>query len=1105
MKNNKTRNTASKRGFLKVLLLMKLTIILLLFSLQLSANVFSQNRITLNIKSVALKAALQQIEKKSDYRFLYNDDVVRSSSRVDIAADNILITEVLDKLFNDIGLSYHILNNNLVVITDKNKPTNDVAVTGKVTSANGDPIPFATIRVKGTTAGTSTDAKGDYHISVPEDAVLVFSSVGYEDVEVAVGGRAVIDVVLKTSTKSLDQVIVVGYGTQRKKDLTGSISSISGAEIAKQPALTATQAIQGKVAGVQIISSGAPNSAPIVRIRGTGSILAGVNPLYVVDGVFTDDIRNINSADITSMEVLKDASSAAIYGVRAANGVILITTKKGKTGKAVISYDATAGLREASHLVKMANSTQYAKYINDASANIFGGVLIDSSLRSTNTDWFATILRKAFYQNHNISISGGSDKVSYFFSAGIYNEDGVVIDNSFQRITLRSNNEYRLSDKFKLNTQLSYSRGVTQDVNLGGAYNDAYHAAPVIASKVNGRYGNTSVFQNVGNPLLDIESNNNKYKENRLQGTVSLEYKPLKWLTFRSSIGVELGFNNRKTFTYQFLGDTTTFIIPNGNQVNNKSSLAIINENNSRSVWDNTITVQKSFNKHDFTLLAGTTTERFFNESITGNISDVSSDPNLWYLSQGDPSTQTNASDAEKKARQSYLARLNYSFDRKYLITATFRADGSSLFLKHWGYFPSIGVGWNITKEGFMQKQKIFDNLKLRASWGKLGNDNVGANDRFQTLYTGLPYVFNGTVIYGSAFRQVLDKNIKWETTNETDIGLEFSVLKSKLSGELDFYNKKVDNALVRVPIAGVLGDPDGVIITNVASFQNQGIELALTWNDKIGKDLNYSVSANVSHNKNKILGLNGGQPISAGAVGSKGNTTYTDNGQPVASFYLLQAEGVFHNQEELAAYVNSNGTPITIEGVAPQLGDLRYKDLNGDGKIDDNDRVISGSYQPKYTAGLTLSVNYKAVDFAISLYGNYGNKIYNGKKEARFNEKDNIESSVADNYWSFTNYTSNEPRATLKPLPHSTYFLESGSFTRINNLTIGYTLPRTTAAKKYISNFRVYITGQNLATFTKYSGFTPELSSDDVLRQGIEFNAYPTTRSYILGVNLTF
>src|SRR6185312_12345115 len=432
----------------------------------------------------------------------------------------------------------------------------------------------------------------------------------------------------------------------------------------------------------------------VVRIRGTGSILGGVNPLYVVDGVLTDDIRNINSADIVSLEVLKDASAAAIYGVRAANGVIIITTKKGRTGKMQISYDANAGIRQASHLVKMANAKEYANYINTASVNTGNGSVLVDTTTNISTDWFGTILRTAFEQNHNVSVSGGSDKITYFLSANYLTDEGIVLDNNFKRFTIRSNNEYKLSNKFKVTTLISYSRGNTQDVNLGAAYNDAYHAAPIIPSKIDGKYGNTSAYQNVGNPVLDIESNNNRYIENRLQGTGAIDYKPVSWLTLHSSVGTELGFNNRTIYVKQFLNDSSTYLVSGGNQYNNLSNLSVQDERNTRWVWDNTATFQKSYNKNDITFLAGVTAEKIFNNVEVGSRSDVPADPNLRYLSQGDPSTQLNNSDADERTRNSYISRLSYAYDNKYLLTATFRADGSSQFSKRFSYSPSIGLGW---------------------------------------------------------------------------------------------------------------------------------------------------------------------------------------------------------------------------------------------------------------------------------------------------------------------------------------------------------------------------------------------------------------------------
>jgi TonB-linked SusC/RagA family outer membrane protein len=1095
--------------YLKVLKQMKLTFVFLVLTcLHVSAKTYSQDRITLRLESVDIKKAMQIIERKTDYHFLYNEAVIANTPKISINVINAEISTVLDKLFLTNNISYRILNNNLVVLKnnlDNKTVFQDIRITGKVTGNAGEPLAGVSISIKGTNIGTTTDASGNFSISVPDaSSTLVFSYVGFATQEIVVGNRTSLNVALAGSASQLDQIVVVGYGTQRKRDITGSVARVNGNEITKQPVLTATQGLQGQVAGVQIISSGSPNSAPIVRIRGTGSILGGVNPLYVVDGILTDDIRNINTADIVSVDILKDASASAIYGVRAANGVVIITTKKGQSGKMVVSYDANGGMREASGLVKMANAQQYANYINQASINTGNGaVLVDPSLTNTSTDWYGTILRRAYEQNHNVSVSGGSEKVNYFLSFNYLTDEGIVINNKFQRFTIRSNNEYRLSDKVRVNTLLSYGRGTTQDVNLGAAYNDAYHAAPIIPAIVNGKYGNTSAYQNVGNPLLDINNADNKYIENRFQGTGSIDYKPIKWLTLHTSFGVELAFNNRDIFINQFLNDSNTFLVPGGNQVNNKSSLSIQNEHNTRWVWDNTATFQRSFALNDITFLVGQTSEKVQSQADVASRTGVPFNPDLRYLSQGDPGSQLNNSNADVRTRNSYIARLSYAYDRKYLLTGTFRADGTSQFSQHWAYNPAVGLGWVISDEKFMSNQNLFNNLKLRASYGTLGNDNIPLSASIQTLNTGLPYFFNGTYVTGIAFAGLIDKNIRWETTKEADIGLEFTMLSNKLYGELDVYDKKVNNALIQVPVAPITGA--SLIYTNVASIENRGVELSLRWNGTIRKDFTYYVSANGSYNNNNVIALNGGQSIPSGSVGSQGYTTLTNNNVPVGSFYLLQASGVFHNQQEIAAYVTKNGAPVTINGQAPNLGDIHYLDVNGDGKIDANDRVYSGSYQPKFTIGVNGGVNYTSFDLSINIYGTIGSKIYNGKKAARFNQKDNVEASVATNFWTFTNYTSNVPRADLNALPASTYFLESGDFGRINNLTIGYTFTNAVLRNHGITRLRLYLTSQNLATFTKYSGFTPELASSDPLSQGIELNAYPTTRTFAFGINLNF
>ena len=983
----------------------------------------------------------------------------------------------------------------------KNLSYVDVAVTGRITDESGNPLQGISINVKGSTKGTTTNSNGNYSLTVPDNAVLVISSVGYELIEETVAGRTEINVVLKTQATSIEQVVVVGYGTQRKKDLTGSVASVSGAELAKQPVLTATQAVQGKIAGVQVTSSGDPNALPVIRIRGTGTMLGGANPLYVVDGVINDDIRNINTSDILSFDVLKDASATAIYGMRAANGVILITTKKGRPGRMIVNYDATVGIKEATRLVNMAGANQYSGYVNEASVFYGSG---DSIVRQAtlnaggNTDWYDAVLKKGFFQNHNISLSGGSDKINYFFSAGYLNDEGIIRTNKFERFTLRNNNDYKISNKFKISTLISYSRQNVRNVDLG-VFNVAYRAAPYVIGKQNGLYGNTSLSNNVGNPLLDQDKNDNSGKGDRFQGNIVGELKPLTWLTLRTSFGVDK--NNFRSVNYGYkydnVGPNNVFLTAGSNQVRNNSSLSIGESQGNRWVWDNTATVAKKFGDHNINLLVGTTAEQIKVNGLGGRRLDVPEDKNQWYLNAGSSIGATNFNDGDKSTRSSYLSRLNYNFKDKYFLTATGRYDGTSRFSKdnRWGFFPSVGAGWVISSEDFMQSQKVFNTIKLRASYGQVGNDGIPSN-AFTALSTpDLPYFFNGVQQINFRLEQLVDPNIKWEVTSETNFGLDISLLKNRLSGTVDVYNRKTKDALVRIKIPGILGDPDNEYITNAASFSNKGVELALDWKTTINQHWKYNIGGNVAFNKNRIENLNGGQAIPDGGVGGQGTTTLSDNGQPIGSFYLWEVDGIFQNAAEIAGSSQTGAKP----------GDLRYRDVNGDKKIDALDRVYQGSYQPKVTYGVNGSVGYDNFDVSFGGYGTGGGKIYNGKKAARGDFRDNIETKVALNRWTPNNTNTNIPRANLNELPASTYFLEKGDFFRINNLTLGYTLPIKTLTAVKMQSLRVYVTVQNLATFTNYSGFTPEILNGNSLAGGIESSIYPTTRTFAFGVNVGF
>ena len=974
-------------------------------------------------------------------------------------------------------------------------------VTGTVNGSDGRPLAGVSVNVKGTSRGTSTSSSGKFSIAAASTDSLILSSVGFQQQTIAVANQTDVIVSLTATNRELEQVVVTGYGTARKRDITGAVASVSGAELAKQPVLTATQAVQGKVAGVQVISSGDPNSLPVIRIRGTGTMLAGANPLYVVDGVINDDIRNINSSDIVSMEILKDASATAIYGMRAANGVILITTKRGRPGKMVVSYDGTVGIKEASNLVNMAGANQYAGYINEASVYYGSGdsVVTKALLNNGgNTDWYDEVLKKGFFQNHNISLSGGSDKINYFFSAGYLTDEGIIRTNAFNRLTIRNNNDYKISNNFKISTLLSYSRSTIRNVDLG-VFNVAYRAAPYVFGLQNNKYGNTSLSNNVGNPLLDQDKNDNSGKGDRFQGSIMGEYKPISWLTLRSSFGVDKNDFRSTNYGYKYLntGPDNVFLTAGSNQLRPNSQLSIAQSQGNRWVWDNTATIVQRYGQHNFTLLVGTTAEEIRSNSLGGSRVNVPASKDQWYLNAGSSIGATNFNSGDKSTRNSYLGRLNYNFTDKYFLTVTGRYDATSRLPQgnRWGFFPSVGAGWVISNEGFMGDQSTFNNLKLRASYGKVGNDGIPSSLFIPLATQNLPYFFNGAEILNIRIAELADPSLKWEVTTEKNIGLDFSLLNNKLSGTIDVYNRRTEDALVRIRVPAILGDPNNEYITNAATFTNKGVEFSLNYANNISRDWKYNIGGNIAFNNNKIEKLNGGQAIPDGGVGGQGTTTLSDNGQSIGSFYLWEVNGIFQSDAEIAGSAQPNAKP----------GDLKYRDVNGDKQINAADRVFQGSYQPKYTYGINGGLNFKEFDMSVGGYGTGGGKIYNGKKAARGDFRDNIETEVAINRWTPNNTNTNVPRANTNELPASTYFLEKGDFFRINNLTLGYTLSSKKLEAIKMQSLRVYVTAQNLATFTNYSGFTPEISNGGTLAGGIESFIYPTTRTFAVGVNVGF
>ncbi|MFD0860585.1 SusC/RagA family TonB-linked outer membrane protein [Sungkyunkwania multivorans] len=977
-------------------------------------------------------------------------------------------------------------------------------ISGLVTSNEGTPIPGVNIVIKNTTRGTQTDFDGNYYLEASAGDVLVFSYIGFQTQEVTIiEGKATYDITLADDVSELDEVVVIGYGTQKKEVLTSSVSQIGGEELAEESVLNATQALQGKASGVQIIASDAPGQASTVVIRGLGTVQGGRDPLYVVDGVLTDNINNINTADIKSINVLKDAASLAIYGNRGANGVVIVTTKDGKPGKMQVNFNSYTGLRNILSRVKMANAAQFVIYSNEAALR---DLLNDNdpsndddfsdfipTNQQFNTNWLDVITQTGTIRDYYLSLSGGSEKINAFFSAGFNDEQGILLNNDFNRLTLRSNVDYQISEKLdfshKFGVQLA--SGSPQSFGL---FTSAYKQSPIIPARLeDGTFGSSIEINNVANPLIDA-SNEFKREKNKffkVQGAFKLDYKLLDNLTYTSRFSIETEYGRFYSFRNRlgrFLADNpsnTESSFEGGVENPARTRLTVTHTNTYRWFIDNYFTYDKTFfEKHDINLTLGITAEENQNELLSATRNNVPLDTNLNFnLNTGDEDdTQSNTGAISVKDRlYSYLARLNYDYDGKYLFGASFRRDGSSRFQEgsRFGNFYALSAGWVLTKEEFF-KSEIFDILKLRASFGQLGNQNVPFNVLTATTGSGGFYAFgpNQDLQQGITITGTVEEDLSWEVTEETNVGLEYAMLDNRLTGEIDFYKRVNTNAILQIELPDVIGfDPFN---SAVGEVENRGIEFSIEWSDKIGKDFSYFIGGNFTYNENEITKVT--NPFFDEQIGGFiDNGQYTKKiavGRPLGSFFLYEVEGI--NED----------------------GELVYKDNNNNGIVDEGDRRFYDSYLPKFYGSLNLGLNYKNFDFSTNLFGSFGNSVYNGKKAQRFGNE-NIELATFNNRFTSGRPSNTTPRAFNDVPLSSNYYLESGDFIRVNNITIGYTLPEN--AIKFLEKARIYASARNPFIWKRFSGFTPELPGAPLGLAGIELNAYPTLRSFYIGLNTSF
>jgi TonB-linked SusC/RagA family outer membrane protein len=986
-------------------------------------------------------------------------------------------------------------------------------ITGRVLDEKGEALPGANVVVKGTAVGTATNIDGQYSINAPAGSTLVFSFVGYPAQEITLNGRTSIDVKFAApQSQSLNDVVVVGYGTQSKREVTGAIASVKGAELVNQASQNPVSSLQGKVSGVQITNSGQPGASPQIRIRGVGS-LVGVNPLYVVDGTMLPqgaDLSFLNQNDIASIEVLKDAASASIYGVQAANGVVLVTTKRGSAGGTHVNYNGYGGVQTATNTVKMANAAEYATLYNEKNG-LTGSNALPTNLPST--DWFKEVTRVAATQNHQLSLSGGSDKVSYTLSGSYFQQKGLVQGNDYERITARLQTDFNITDHIKAGYSAAFTSANAHDApglassiypnysNGGNIFYNAYVAPPVLQPFLaSGRYGDPNLVGSglgtFSNPRGQLDYFVQRSQGQTLVSNAFVSVNFAKYFTARTSLGVN--YTTGRFYNYQKADSLTTVQVYRGNVLTKGETYY------SQPQWENTLTFDRSFGTdHHLTALIGTTAFRYRSEQQIGSINGVqATGADSYYFNLGTVGTANLANPADLNTLFSLFARVNYAYKERYLLTASFRRDGSSKYSDRYGNFPSVGLGWVVSDEDFLKSSTVFNFLKVRASYGILGNNQVNNNLSVlrasylpgYTAFFGIPSNVPNT---GASIDTQVPPSLRWENVREADAGLEMRFFNNRLSAELDYYNRRTIDAVFPVPVISSSGFANASgFYANNASFQNQGVEVALRWDSQAAGDFSYNIGLTGAYNQNKTLSTASGAPLFAGNLPVAGyQATQTRIGDPIGAFYGYQVAGVFQSAQD----VSGSAQP----GAA--AGDLRYVDQNGDGNIDQRDYVRLGNPNPRFTYGLNTTFRYKFIDLQVDIQGVGGVELLNGLREVRYGNE-NYTKDFYDNRWRGAGTSNTTPSANLtgRNLDVSSYYIEKGDYIRLRNVQIGFNIPKTVANNLKVQTLRIYANAQNPLTLTKYKGFSPEVGGTPT-NAGIDLNVYPLIATYNLGVNIGF
>lgn len=1117
MKNNTLsgRYCFKNPRFKQIFRIMRISTFLLMVCVFCSyaGNAHSQNaKVSIRMNNVKLDKILNEIENQTDYLFIYNNQV-DINKITSVKVKNEAVAQVLDRILSGTGINYELEGTHIILTTEAIKDLHAQqqakTVTGTVTDVSGEPIIGANIRIKGTTTGTITDIDGNFSIEAEPQSVIEVSYIGYLTQETVINNQKSIRFLLKEDTKTLDEVVVIGYGVQKKADLTGSVANINTEKLNTQSNANIGQALQGKIAGVDIVSQGgAPGSGTRIMVRGIGT-LNNASPLYIVDGMYMNSIDHINPNDIASIDVLKDASSAAIYGSRAANGVIIVTTKEGSNteGKPIIDLSVNLGISTASKFLDMLDAKGWAE-VTTIARQAIGKPALDMATDLANkpdNDWQDIMFRPALMQNYNLSVKGGGKYSTYYTGLGYFNQDGIVKGTNYQRYNIQSKNDYKrgiFSAGTNLIISFSHDKPLHQELQ-GGMIGTILQSVPTLEKYDDtreGGYGGTyGDVVNIPHPLAIIDDNiMDRYNENvKIFANLYAQIELFKGLKYKLNLTPDFSFERYKNYLNKYdFGLATNSITQLTERQRRRRNILV----------ENLLTFDRTFGEHKISALAGYTYQdsRFrhiqaYGEGLPQGLEEI----------DAATTNRSNEGNSWRSVLTSILGRVFYSYQNKYLFTATIRRDGSSKFGKNnrYGYFPSFSLGWNVAEEKFMENVHWLDQLKLRGGYGVLGNQEIDNYQYSSTITTGINYPDgNGGLLQGAFPKNFANPDIKWEETAMTNVGIDFMAFNNRLSLTADYYVKNTKDILLTVPIpisSGGANDP----IRNAGKIRNNGFEFNLGWMDQPNPDISYGINLIGSFNKNKVIAMGSESgSIKGGSTNQNITTSETKAGYPIGGYWLISTAGYFNSQEEVDAYAK-DGKKIQP---AAEPGDIKFVDANNDGVINDDDRVFQGSPFPDFTFALNGNMRYKNFDLSIGLQGVLGNKIYNATRQTLedVTKGSNFLASCLD-YWTPENKNASHPRLTWDDPNRNTRaesdrYLENGSYLRLRSVQLGYTFPQTWF-KGAIQHARVYINAENLFTITSYSGYSPDVNADNANYRGFDNFIYPTNRTFMLGLNVTF